>query len=286
MLFSELVRIYSHMSSLIFIADEARLESMSWSILREQEKLSQLFAKYNGSRVLAGVYSIGGVDQDLPIGWGSLCQSTLKSIKKTILVFSKQTTRSRQWMNRMGLSPLNAKLALDWGITGPMLRACGVNYDLRKTIGHYFYKDIEFEIPLGINGDCYDRVLVKVEEIYQSSKICEQLIDNLPAGDHHLFNSLNASQSDHPQQLIAKNLRFLTGPNLKTGIHEASLESPSGHLSVTTHVDSQNKSSRVRLRTPGFPLSQLYPALARGLSLEQSMTALSSLHLRSSEVDR
>ncbi len=286
MLFSELVRIYSHMSSLILIADEARLESMSWSLLREQERLSQLFAKFNGSRVLDGVYSIGGVAQDLPIGWGSLCQTTLKSIKKTIQSLSKQTTRSRQWMNRMGLSPLSAKQALDWGVTGPMLRACGVNYDLRKIIGHYFYKDIEFEIPLGINGDCYDRVLVKIEEIYQSSKICEQLIDNLPAGDFHLFDSQLAGQSDHPQQLIAKELRFSIGPNLKTGIHEASLEAPTGHLSLTAHVDSRNTATRVRLRTPGFPLSQLYPLLVRGLSLEQSMTALSSLHLRAAEVDR
>ena len=157
--------------------------STPWGVCLEgRERICELFEKLSGARQTISIIHIGGFYDDLPLGWATDCHGVIRALRKNIALVDRTLTRSRIWMERTKVCPVSSQDAINWGYTGPCLRACGINYDIRRATPYYFYDDVDFEIPLGINGDCYDRYLVRMEEMRQSLKIVEQALSNLPQG--------------------------------------------------------------------------------------------------------
>lgn len=286
MLVLELARVLDHLSCLKAMADDAdhhRLKEVCTDLIENVLIFQrQVFSR----RVLTRMMSIGGVRLDLESGWSGYFNYLLEALDQGVDEISVLTRRSRLWMKRTNLFPIHAKLALDWGMTGPNLRATGVNYDLRKINPFYFYKDVDFEIPLGINGDAYDRCLVRTEEMRQSIKILYQLTDNLPTGPISCFD-LRLDEQKQTNLSLIKNLQSFT-PNyeLPLGSYSAEIEGGNGVFSYKVLSNGGPFPHRFRLRTPSFSHAQFMEFHGRDLSPVEFYSLISSLHIVSAEVDR
>jgi NADH:ubiquinone oxidoreductase subunit D len=166
-----------------------------------------------------------------------------------------------------------------------------VNYDLRKVNPHYFYDDIEFEIPLGINGQCYDRYLVRVEEIFQSISIINQLLDNLPLGsfiskDAQIFLPPKEDVYKESEALIQHHKMIKEGVKLPRGEFYNSIESPNGELGVHLKCDGDSRAERFKLRTPSFYSGQCFSDVIEGGEAYEIPLVISSLNLSLGEIDR
>ncbi|MCO4794380.1 MAG: NADH-quinone oxidoreductase subunit C, partial [Bacteriovoracaceae bacterium] len=183
MVFIELSRIHDHLNCIGHCAVAGGNESVFFLCQHARELVYELFEKMTGSRMNPSLNKIGGLKYDLPIGWVTDCFEALKKIEEQIDNVNQLFTKSSIWLDRNMVCEINALRALELGITGPVLRGSGVNYDLRKVEPCYFYSDVDFEIPLGVKGQSYDRYLVRMEEMRQSMSIIIQVLDNLPTGD-------------------------------------------------------------------------------------------------------
>jgi NADH:ubiquinone oxidoreductase subunit D len=164
--------------------------------------------------------------------------------------------------------------ALDWGLSGPSLRACGVNFDLRKVDPIYFYGDVDFQVPLGINGDSYDRFLVRIEEVFQSIAIVNQILDHIPGGDFY-------------DQEQVDSLKDLSGEiTVPAGQIYTALEAPNGELGVGLVANGSGLAERVRFRTPSFYCAQAIEAIFSNLHWDQAWMTVHSFNLDHSEVDK
>jgi NADH-quinone oxidoreductase subunit C/D len=274
MVSAELSRIFDHAQCIGSMAQSCKtLEpfEISQSI---RELVSHLFEQLCGSRVTHSITRIGGMSREIPAGWSNVCLTRLKSLSKLVDELSSYLTRSSLWINRLETTSLNAYDAIAWGITGPNLRACGVNYDIRRVSPYYFYGDIEFEIPLGINGDCYDRYLVRVEEIRQSIKIITQVLDSLPPG--------KVSPEFLSQDLDLGLLSF----KASAGDIYSMTESPNGELGFYIRSDGDVNPYRVKVRTPSFFSAQLFPLMLEGTKSNDAILSLCSMNIVAGEIDR
>ena len=234
---------------------------------------------------------IGGMVCDLPRGWVSYCLETIKKLSKDIEELDKTLTRSQIWVDRNQNCPISAADAIEWGLTGPTLRACGVNYDLRKVSSYYFYADVDFEIPLGIDGDGYDRYLVRLEEIRQSSKIINQILDYLPTGPVIIPGSQTTlpAKAEVYTQKEAKEKHFnffQEGIVCPVGEAYSVFESPNGELGFYLISSGDAQPYRLKIRSPSFPIFQAYPSVIKDSGLTDALAAFSSLSALSGEVDR
>lgn len=267
MVLAELSRVSDH---LICIANNARdigTTTNFWFCIEAREKINTIFEKLCGSRLGFSMSCIGGINYDLPLGWISKCLDIVNSVKKDMVEIDKLLTKNKIWMERTQICSMSAADAIEWGYTGPCLRASGVNYDIRKNRPYYFYDDVEFEIPLGINGDCYDRYLVRMEEIRQSLKIVTQILDYLPAGDIRLEN-IDYSKIDNKEIYS-----FTEGANGELGFYLI----PS---------KNSNKPYRLKLRSPCFPIYQSFNKVVKDQLLSDAIATLGSMNVVSGELDR
>ena len=172
---------------------------------------------------------------------------------------------------------MNAQSILQWGVSGPAMRAAGLNYDLRKSQPFYFYQDIDFDIPVGIHGSTYDRYLIRYEEIFQSLRIITQVIDNLPLGEtvSELFN-LNSYEI----------LNHLTSLDHEDQWHYSAIESSSGESGFLAKFDVNKRPQRIKMKTPSFCIAQALPVFIKGLREEQLSATLASLGINRWEMDR
>ena len=233
---------------------------------------------------------MGGLSKDLPLGWISDCQEAIKKVNRNISTLNQLLTRSRTWIQRTSICPISPREAIEWGYTGPCLRACGVNHDLRKVSPYYFYNEVDFEIPLGVNGDSYDRYLIRMEEMLQSLKIIEQLLSNLPQGDVSLEENicLISSKSvfsdpearDRHIKLMEKGL----SPPRKD-IYSAT-EAANGELGFYVISNGAPYPYRVKMRPPCYPLLQSFLEVSRHQMIADAMVNLGSMNIVSGELDR
>jgi NADH-quinone oxidoreductase subunit C/D len=272
----ELARIADHLTVLTAICREAQM-SETILFINAHEKVFELFEKFTGYRHGIGIASIGGVKNDLPHGWIVEYQSVADVLSKNLRIIHKSLLSQIKFRTLLDGEPVNAQSVLQWGVSGPAMRAAGLNFDLRKSQPFYFYQDIDFDIPVGIHGSAYDRYLIRYEEIFQSLRIITQVIDNLPLGEvvqaqfdknylelHHVFETL-----EKPKQW-----------------HYSALESPSGEAGFLVNFDEGLKPSRIKIKTPGFAMAQALHIFARGLTAEQLPVGLASLGLSRWEMDR
>lgn len=272
----ELSRITEHLTVLFEICyalekDEHRV------FLDLREKLFELFEKSCGHRQGFGVAKLGGVKEDLPHGWIVEYQSVASILLKTLPLLNNALFSQKDFRDSLGGEGVSAQTILQWGVGGPAMRAAGVNFDLRKSQPIYFYRDIDFDIPVGIYGRAYDRYLIRLEEIFQSLRIVTQVIDNLPLG------KITNDEFDLATQEVLARMAQMAPP---VRWHSSSLETPNGEGGFSLLAGHGWSIERVRVKTPSFMLAQALPALTLGLRRSELAASMASLGLRRSEIDR
>ena len=291
MIVAELSRVADHILCIETTATGIGAISHHSLGLRLREQIYQLFEKLCGARITVSLTRIGGMAQDISYPWARKCRDSVNDILKKIVPFERYLTRNNTWLARTKVCPVSAENAIEWGHTGPCLRACGVNYDIRKASPYYFYDDIDFEIPLGINGDCYDRYLVRIEEIKQSLKMVLQLLDNLPSGSIMSRDdrvALPDKQSVHTDRssFIKHVDRIQRGIAPPSGEIYSCTEAANGELGFYIVSDGSPRPYRVKVRPPCFPILQSLPQTIHGWLLPDAIMSLSSMNIVPGELER
>lgn len=273
MVWMEMARIEGHLMFLQELIAELGflIESSALSELIEQ--IYHLYNLHSGKNQNFTIFTLGGMKDDLPIGWPTECLEVIKYIQKELESVQSKVVRNKSWMEMTFSCPMSAMDALDYGLTGPNLRACGVNYDLRKRRPRYFYSDVDFQVPLGIDGTTYDRFLVRIEEVKQSIKIINQVLDHLPAGSVKIpdldWDNLRQS-SDLQESVLTYNM----------------IESTEGELGLLMKINPDNTIGHFHVRSPSYIHLHSFPQLVKGESISNAMTAFLSLGIDAWEMDR
>lgn len=238
MIFLELSRIVSHSRFIASIAWELQAGSFYQEALEWASKIEKLRILYSGNWLHLGVLTLGGVSKEAPSNWISTCISELGELELKILAAEEKMAKSVFWRQTSNVAPATADSLVAWGVTGPDLRASGVNFDLRKRASFYLYDEVEFNVAIGVDGTLFDRLLVRFEEMVQSISIIVQLLNNLPPGetvadkvDH--FSKFDPREENADQELKkAARQEWL----LKDGLYHAHAESCGGVISVFANV--------------------------------------------------
>jgi NADH:ubiquinone oxidoreductase subunit D len=245
--------------------------------INAREKIYELFEKFTGKRQGSGFIRLGGVKEDLPHGWIVQYQEVANILVKTLTVVNKALIGDRSFRERLSGPSVNAQLVLNYGVSGPAMRASGLNFDLRKSQPFYFYQDVDFDIPVGITGTTYDRYLIRLEEVFQSLRIINQVIDNLPLGE-----IVPRALDLPPQELLV----YIKGLGPLGNFHTLTLESPGGEAGVSVQLGKELSLDRLKVIAPAFTLAQAMPIFVQGLERNQLTAAVASLGLKRFELDR
>lgn len=272
----ELARIAEHLTVMHEMAFALQLDEHRLFI-NAREKIYELMEKFCGRRQGLSIARIGGIKEDLPHGWiieyGAVCSV----VSKTLRMIHRSLISQQSFRDQLSGGMVSAQTALEWGVSGPAMRACGLNFDLRKSQPFYFYQDIDFDIPVGINGTAYERYLIRYEEIFQSFRIITQVIDNLPLGEF-----MNA---DYDKDFMGVK-EYLNGMEFPKGWQYTGLESPNGEAGFLVMFNDTTSPYRVKIKTPTFPLVQSLTHFVSGVHESQMKVCLASLGLRQFELDR
>ncbi len=272
----ELARIAEHFTVMHEITFALKLDEHRL-FLNCREKIYELMEKFCGRRQGLSIARFGGIKEDLPYGWIIEYQAVCEIVTKTIRVIHRSLFNQHKFRDQLSGGIVSAQTALEWGVSGPAMRASGLNFDLRKSQPFYFYKDIDFDIPVGINGTAYERYLIRYEEIFQSFRIITQVIDNLPLGEiiNPDFDKNILALKDHFESL-----------EFPRGWQYTGIESPNGEAGFLVMFNDRIAPYRVKIKTPSFPLVQAISHFVSGIKEEQLGPCLASLGIRQFELDR
>lgn len=289
---SELFRISSHLVWYGTFAQDLGMMTPVFLMFYDREKVFDIVQAITGDRMHPNWFRIGGVAQDLPNGWEKLVQEFIDYFPKRLREYEKMVMKNSIFKARtVGIGVYTTKEAIEWGVTGPGLRATGFDWDFRKKQPYSGYEQFEFDIPTAGNGDCYDRALVRAEEMRQSLRIIEQCLHNMPEGPY---------KSDHPlttppikkytmqdiETLINHFLNVTWGPVIPPGEAFCGVEATKGHNGYYLVSDGSTNSYRTRIRTPSFPHMQFVPYISKGYTIADLMAILGSVDYVLSDVDR
>ena len=291
-LYSELTRILNHLLALSTHAmDVGALTPFLWAF-EEREKLFEFYERASGARMHAAYFRPGGVAQDLPLG---LCDDIFKftqSFASRIDEIEEMLTNNRIWKQRLvDIGVVTAKEAQDWGLSGAMLRGSGVNWDIRKAHPYEVYDQVEFDIPVGKNGDCYDRYLIRVEEMRQSLRIIVQCLNQIPNGviksdDKKLTPPSRSHMKQSMESLIHHFKLYTEGFNVPAGETYTAIEAPKGEFGVFLVSDGTHKPYRCKIRAPGFAHLQALDFMSKHHMLADVVTIIGTQDIVFGEVDR
>ncbi len=254
----ELNRIASHLFWLGTAALDIGAITMLWWSLRERDLMLDLFEMSSGQRLHTRYFQVGGVFEDIPPGWEAKCRRALDIMPSRLDQYEALLDENEIWLQRMkntGIVAREELLAL--GVTGPLLRAAGEPWDLRKAMPYSSYEDFQFRIPVGTVGDNYDRYRVRLAEIRESLKIVEQALDGLPEGPFITSNRKVALPPRHElatsMEALIHHFKLVTeGFRVPPGEAYSAIESPRGELGCYVLADGSAKPSRVHMRDPSF----------------------------------
>jgi len=292
-LVSELARISSHLLGVGVYGMDAGAWTPFMYTFTEREKLYTLFEELTGARFTTSYTRIGGVARDVPEGWlgrvSKFCDQFLPILEET----HKLLTRNRIFMDRTeGVGVISAKDALAYGITGPNLRACGIDLDLRKDRPYSGYEQYDFDVPIGKTGDCYDRYLVRLEEIRQSVRIVRQIIAHLPDGPWYaedakkIFVPPKDKILTKMEELIQNFMLVTEGPRMPAGEVYFEAENPKGILGFFIVSKGGGVPYRLKIRSPSFCNLSILSKLLPGHYLTDATVLLGSLDFVMGECDR
>ena len=291
-LFCEISRILNHIMNITTQAlDVGAMTPFLW-MFEEREKMMEFYERVSGARLHANYFRPGGVAQDLPPGLLDDISKFVERFPKMIADMEGLLTENRIFKQRLvDIGTVTKAQAMDWGFSGPMLRGCGVPWDLRKSQPYEVYEDLEFDVPIGKNGDCYDRYLVRIEEMYQSLNIIKQVINDMPEGpvkteDRKISPPPRADMKHSMEALIHHFKLYSEGYHVPKGEVYSAVEAPKGEFGVFLVADGSNKPYRCRIKAPGFAHLQGLDFLTKGHMLADVVAVIGSLDIVFGEIDR
>jgi NADH-quinone oxidoreductase subunit C/D len=289
---AELFRLASHLVFLGTMAQDVGQMSPVFYMFSDRERIFDIIEAVCGGRMHPGWFRIGGVAQDLPRGWDAMVRDFLAYFRPRLNEYDAMVLRNRLYKARtLGVGQFTAEQAIEWSATGPMLRACGFDWDFRKRRPYSGYDQLEFEVPLGHRGDSYDRSVIRLEEMRQSARLIEQCLNDMPAGpyksDHPLTTPPRKERTMHDiETLINHFLGVSWGPVIPPGECYQEIEATKGNNGYYLISDGGTIPYRVRIRTPSFPHLQMIPMMCRGLLVADLIAILGSIDFVMADVDR
>ncbi len=294
-LYSEIGRLLSHILNVTTQAmDVGALTPPLWGF-EEREKLMVFYERASGSRMHAAYFRIGGVHQDLPPELVDDIDKWCDDFPRVIADLETLITGNRIFKQRnVDIGVVTKEDALAWGMTGVMIRGSGVPWDLRKSQPYETYAELDFDIPIGKNGDCYDRYLCRMEEMHQSLRIMKQTIAKMRAEgrgpvmtrDGKVAPPRRAEMKQSMEALIHHFKLYTEGFHVPKGEAYAAVEAPKGEFGVYLVSDGSNKPYRCKIRAPGFPHLQALDWMSRGHMLADTSAIIGSLDIVFGEIDR
>lgn len=289
---AEFFRIASHLVFCGTYAQDLGALSPVFFMFTDRERVFDIVEAICGGRMHPSWFRIGGVAQDLPKGWDKLVRDFLDYLPSRLHEYDRIALGNSILKGRSrDVGSYTVDEAIEWGVTGPGLRACGFEWDFRKARPYSGYDQFEFDIPTGQRGDCYDRCAVRVEEIRQSLRIIEQCLNHMPAGSHKADHPLTTPPlKKHTLQdietLISHFLSVSWGPVIPPGEAFMGIEATKGSNGYYLISDGSTMAYRVRIRTPSFPHLQMIPLISRGLMIPDLIAILGSIDFVMADVDR
>jgi len=287
----ELARIADHLICNSVIGVDTGALSGFLYVFQQRENIYEIYEELCGARLTTNIGRIGGLERDFtPRAWEKI-NSLLKTLPKALAEFETLLQRNRIFMDRtIGAGPISAERALNYGFTGPNLRAAGVDYDVRVASPYSSYEDFEFDIPVGKNGDTYDRFMVRQEEMHQSIRIIQQAIAKLPEGPVHAdvpdFFLPPKEEVYHNMEALIYQFKIVMGEtNVPVGEVYHSVEGGNGELGFYLISDGGRSPFRLSFRRPCFIYYQAYTEMIKGAMLSDAVLTLSSLNVIAGELD-
>ena len=291
-LFSEIGRLLSHLLNVTTTAmDVGAMTPITWGF-DEREKLLDFYEEVSGSRFHANYFRAGGVHQDLPDGLLEKIYDFCISFPKVVDDMETLLTENRIFKQRnVDIGKISKEEAVDNGFSGFVLRASGVPWDLRRSQPYDSYEDFDFKVPIGKNGDCYDRYLCQMDEMRESVKIMMQCINNMPSGevinrDAKIAPPKRAEMKESMEAIIHHFKFFTEGFHVPEGETYTAVEAPKGEFGVYLISDNTSRPYRCKIRAPGFAHLQAFNLLSKGHLLADVPAILGSLAIVFGEVDR
>ena len=293
-LYSEIGRIMNHLLNVTTQAmDVGALTPPLWGF-EEREKLMVFYERASGARLHANYFRVGGVRQDLPPALVADISAWCDAFPKALNDIDSLITGNRIFKQRnVDIGVVSKQEALDWGFSGVMVRGSGIAWDLRRNQPYECYNELEFDIPLGVNGDCYDRYLCRMEEMRQSVRIMKQCCDRLEKTpgpvlieDNKIGAPRRGEMKRSMEALIHHFKLFTEGYRTPPGEVYACVEAPKGEFGVFLVSDGSNKPYKCKIRAPGYPHLQAMDWMNRGHMLADVSAILGSLDIVFGEIDR
>jgi NADH-quinone oxidoreductase subunit D len=291
-LFDEITRILNHLLNIpAYAMDVGAVTPFLWCF-EQRELLMEFYERVSGARLHAAYYRPGGVHQDLPAGLLDDIMKWSEGFPRIIDDIEELLTENRIFKQRLvDIGVISAAEALDWGFTGPMLRGSGVPWDLRKAQPYMVYDRMKFDVPIGKTGDCYDRYLVRMEEMRQSLRIVRQCCEEMPGGpctsdDRKITPPKRADMKRSMEALIHHFKLYTEGFHVPPGETYTAVEAPKGEFGVYLVSDGTNKPYRCKIRAPGFTHLAAIDFASRGYMLADSVAILGSMDIVFGEIDR
>ena len=291
-LYSELTRLLNHLLALTCHAmDVGALTPFLWAF-EEREKLMEFYERVSGARMHAAYIRPGGVAQDMPMGLSQDIHKFASQFASRIDEMEEMLTGNRIWKQRLvDVGRVTKDQALDWGFSGVMLRGSGVAWDLRKTEPYDVYDRMDFAVPVGTRGDCYDRYMIRIEEMRESLRIISQCLDAMPNGpvriDDRKISPPSRGDMKHSMEALIHHFKYYTeGVVVPAGEIYAAVEAPKGEFGVYLVSNGTHRPYRCKIRAPGFAHLQGLDFMSRGHLVADVVTIIGTQDIVFGEVDR
>ena len=291
-LFAEITRILNHLLAVgCHAMDVGAMTPFLWSF-EEREKLMEFYERVSGARMHAAYFRPGGVSMDLPEGLLNDIYLFIEQFNLRLLEVEEMLTENRIWKQRLvDIGVVSSSDALDWGFSGVMLRGSGVKWDLRKSQPYEVYDKMKFETPVGSNGDCYDRYLIRIFEMKESLRIIEQCINEIPLGiiktsDNKLTPPSRKNMKQSMESLIHHFKIYTNGFVVPFNEVYAASEAPKGEFGVYLISNNTNRPYRCKIKAPGFAHLQALDFMSKGHLIADVVTIIGTQDIVFGEVDR
>lgn len=291
-LFSEITRLLNHLLAISCHAlDVGAMTPFLWAF-EEREKLMEFYERVSGARMHAAYIRPGGVSQDLPIGLSDDIYAFVEQFASRIDEMEEMLTGNRIWKQRLvDVGIVTAEQALDWAFSGPMIRGSGIPWDLRKNEPYEVYANLDFDVPVGTNGDCYDRYLIRMEEMRQSIRLIIQSLNKMPTGvikvdDKKISPPSRTDMKQSMESLIHHFKLYSEGYSVPAGNTYTVIEAPKGEFGVYLVSDGTNSPYRCKIRAPGFTHLQGLDFMSKGHMIADVVTIIGTQDIVFGEVDR